>query len=205
MLIIYLNFDSITELARRNDSKSNARDLSEHVESVSNIQTDASNMERINRWKCALRMFADKPIVGFGPGTYQYNYGLYQVRSEMTRISTVSGNRGHAHSEYLTYLSEMGLLGLIIFLAQLFFAVYTGMKIIYKSRDRFTQTLATGLLLALFTIYIHSIFNAFLDIDKMAMLAFGALAGLVMLDISYKKELSTTAGDSDISSNIERS
>ena len=32
-------------------------DLNEHVASVTNVSTDASNLERINRWKCALRCF----------------------------------------------------------------------------------------------------------------------------------------------------
>ena len=43
-------------------------EFTEHVESISNISTDQSNLERINRWSCALRMWRDKPIFGFGPG-----------------------------------------------------------------------------------------------------------------------------------------
>jgi O-antigen ligase len=84
------------------DAVSRARDVEEHLESVVNIQTDASNLERINRWSCAIRMFKDRPLIGFGPGTYQFVYGQYQITPEMTRISTNHGDKGNAHSEYLT-------------------------------------------------------------------------------------------------------
>ena len=34
-----------------------------------NVSTDASNLERINRWNCAIRMYAERPFLGHGPGT----------------------------------------------------------------------------------------------------------------------------------------
>ena len=43
-------------------------ELAEHVQSMSNISTDQSNLERINRWSCAVRMWKDRPLFGFGPG-----------------------------------------------------------------------------------------------------------------------------------------
>jgi putative inorganic carbon (HCO3(-)) transporter len=42
-------------------------EFSEHLQSISNISTDQSNLERLNRWSCALRMWKDKPLFGFGP------------------------------------------------------------------------------------------------------------------------------------------
>ena len=44
-------------------------DIEGHVKSVSNVTTDPSNLERINRWKCAGRMVSERPWFGFGPGT----------------------------------------------------------------------------------------------------------------------------------------
>ncbi|MES2627549.1 MAG: O-antigen ligase family protein, partial [Bacteroidota bacterium] len=77
----------------RQDSSDN---LSEHVESVSNISTDASNLERLNRWSCALKMFVEKPFFGFGPGTYQFQYAPYQNSMDKTIISTNAGDGGSA-------------------------------------------------------------------------------------------------------------
>ena len=86
--------------------------LTKHVRSIYNIKSDASNMERINRWNCALSMFKEKPILGFGPGTYQFQYGIFQMYKDKTIISTNSGDMGNAHSEYLGALSETGVIGL---------------------------------------------------------------------------------------------
>ena len=88
-------------------------ELSEHVQSISNISTDQSNLERLNRWSCAIRMWKDKPLFGFGPGTYQFEYGRYQRSYEKTRISTDFGTMGNAHSEYLGPLAEGGVFGLL--------------------------------------------------------------------------------------------
>ena len=52
-------------------------------------------MERINRWKCAVSMFKEKPILGYGPGTYQFHYGVFQNHKDKTIISTNSGDMGN--------------------------------------------------------------------------------------------------------------
>jgi len=51
------------------------------------------------------------PVFGFGPGTYQFEYGPYQHSTEKTLISTNFGDRGNAHSEYIGPLAEEGLPG----------------------------------------------------------------------------------------------
>ena len=84
--------------------------------SVTNVSTDASNLERINRWNSAIRMFKDRPLLGHGPGTYMFLYAPYQKPSEKTIISTNAGNRGNAHSEYLGPMAESGILGLLTLL-----------------------------------------------------------------------------------------
>ena len=44
-------------------------DLGNQVKSISNISTDASNLERLNRWASALRMWEEHPVTGTGAGT----------------------------------------------------------------------------------------------------------------------------------------
>ena len=156
-----------------------------HLKSVSNISTDASNKERINRWKCALRMFADKPVFGFGPGTYQFFYGKYQQRDELTRISTFTGNKGHAHSEYLNYMSETGLPGLFIFCSLLFFVAKTALRNIYSTNTH--RTLSIGLFCCLLTFVIHAFFNGFLEFDKIALPVLSSMAAIVAIDIKSKQ------------------
>src|ERR1700741_5654528 len=94
----------------RNNTDSDG-DFMANIESMSNISTDVSNMERLNRWNCAIQMFQDKPYLGFGPGTYQFLYAPYQKSSMKTVISTNFGEKGNAHSEYLGPLCEQGFIG----------------------------------------------------------------------------------------------
>ncbi|MBK7887087.1 MAG: O-antigen ligase family protein [Bacteroidetes bacterium] len=86
-------------------------DYASHVQSIGNISSDDSNIERLNRWACALRMFQDRPVLGFGPGTYMFKYGSYQKFSERSGISTNFAEGGGSHSEYLGPLIRAGLYG----------------------------------------------------------------------------------------------
>ncbi len=95
----------IFDYMSKNKQDSSA-DFVEHVQSIANITSDASNLERINRWQSAIRMFKERPVFGFGPGTYQFLYAPYQRSKEKTIISTNFGDVGNAHSEYIGPMSE---------------------------------------------------------------------------------------------------
>lgn len=175
--------DEIYQSISKNESISNKGDIGDHLLSATNVQSDASNTERLNRWMCAWRMAVAQPITGSGPGMYQFEYGKYQERIYMTRISTFSGNRGHAHSEYFTQLSETGFPGGLLFLAIVFSVIGYGMKVIYAEKEQATKLVLYGAVLGLITFYVHGIFNAFLDTDKMAALVFGSIAIVVCADV----------------------
>lgn len=179
--------DQIYEAISKNEAVSNKGNISEHLLSVTNVQSDASNTERINRWMCAWRMAVDQPLTGYGPGMYQFEYGRFQERGHMTRISTFSGNRGHAHSEFFTQLSETGFPGFVLFIAIVLCVIGYGMRVIYNETDPRTQLLLYGAVLGLVTFYVHGIFNAFLDSEKMASLVFGAIAVIVAADIRQRQ------------------
>jgi len=93
----------------------------EETLSVTNVQTDVSNMERLNRWVSALKMFQERPHVGFGPGTYQFQYIPFQESGLMNRLSVRNpddipqGSGGSAHNELLLQLSENGWPSVLVF------------------------------------------------------------------------------------------
>lgn len=64
---------------------------------------------RLHYWHMSLEMFAQAPLVGTGPGTFRQN--LLQPGNPLRGES-----HWHAHSEYLTLLSQHGLVGLMLFL-----------------------------------------------------------------------------------------
>jgi O-antigen ligase len=186
--ILYIYRVDIYQRIEKVDAVSRARDVEEHLESVVNIQTDASNLERINRWSCAIRMFKDRPLIGFGPGTYQFVYGSYQISPEMTRISTNHGDKGNAHSEYLTYLSETGIIGFLIFNTLILYTLYIGIKIFRSKRRKELRWLALALLMGFVTYFFHGLFNSFIDTDKASVLVYGTISALVALDVYHKPD-----------------
>ena len=183
---IWQQMDSTTE-----DSST---DLGQHLRSSSNISTDQSNLERINRWKCALRMFTEKPHTGWGPGTYQFKYAPFQKASEKTVISTDFGDAGNAHSEYLGALSESGWPGALIFISITLGAVITGVKVWYRGKRNASGYLILAVLTGLVTYAIHGVMNSFLDSDKIAALWWGFVAIIVAADLEGMRRLKEEEG-----------
>lgn len=186
-LSVILVFQSqILAYLERNTTESSAN-LMDHVSSMSNISSDASNLERLNRWSCAIRMFKDKPVFGYGPGTYMFQYAPYQLTGDRTIISTNSANGGNAHSEYLGPLAESGFLGPITVLVLIIVVLYTGINAYGRTADKRLKTLVMSAILGLITYYIHGTMNNFLDTDKLSVAFWGFTAVIVAIDIQTRK------------------
>lgn len=153
--------------------------MAEHLHSVANISSDDSNMERINRWKCALKMGAERPLSGYGAGSYQFLYAPYQLSYDRTSISTNFGTRGNAHSEFLGAFAETGAPGAIIFILLIIVAIAKGLRAWDKNTDQ--RYLVLAMLCGLLTYVIHGALNNFLDTDKIASLFWMYIAALVIL------------------------
>lgn len=184
--------DAIYASVEKNEAVSNDGELVNHFSSVVNVKNDASNLERINRWICAYRMFEDRPWLGFGPGTYQFEYNRYQTVANKTYISTNTGDRGNAHSEYLAFLSETGIIGFIGFVALMLASLYYGMQNHYRITDPFLKRLNLGVLLGLITYYFHAVFNSFLDQNKMAFLVYASLGVIVWINLTLHNDIEKT-------------
>ncbi len=166
----------------RQDSSTN---MEQHLQSMTNISSDASNLERLNRWASAIRMFEKRPWVGWGPGTYQFVYAPFQLASERTVISTNLGDRGTAHSEYLGPLSEEGVLGLLLVLALFGYSLYLGISLYSKAKERDNRLLSLVITLGLVTYFVHGFLNNFLDTDKLSVPVWGFMAVLVSLQVYH--------------------
>ncbi len=169
--------------------QNSSTNMEKHLQSMTNVSSDASNLERLNRWASAIRMFKQRPWLGWGPGTYQFVYAPFQLASERTVISTNLGDRGTAHSEYLGPLSEEGILGLLSVLALFGYAVYLGLMLYHRAEDKEDRVLSLIITLGLITYFVHGFLNNFLDTDKLSVPVWGFMAILVALDVyhSHKK------------------
>lgn len=196
VLVIFVSFAALFYVYQfqildkmQKNKQDSSENFTEHVRSISNISSDASNLERINRWQAAISMFKEKPLFGFGPGTYQFEYAPYQRSMDKTIISTNFGNMGNAHSEYLGPLSEQGLLGLVNFTLLAIFSLITGFRVYKKSENQSDRIIALGISLGLITYFVHGFLNNFLDTDKLSVPFWSLISILVALDIKRKSEI----------------
>ncbi len=166
---IMMNYQSIKYQMERNTNVSR-KNASSHVRSITNISTDLSNTERINRWVSAIRISKDYPIVGSGPGTYQFIYAPYQLPQYQTYISTNVGNKGNAHSEFLGPLSETGIPGMLTVVAIVFSLLITGFRLFFKLKhlDKNRAMIVLSVTIALLAYFLHGFLNNYLENDKIA-------------------------------------
>jgi len=184
---VFITFQQqIFDKLEKNKQDSSANFV-EHVQSITNISSDASNLERINRWQSAIRMFNERPFWGWGPGTYQFLYAPYQRSKERTIISTNAGDLGNAHSEYIGPLAESGILGMLSIFLIFCFSVYTGLMVYRKLKDRELKIIVLAVVIGLISYYLHGFLNNFLDSDKASVPVWGFIAILVAIDIYHNK------------------
>ena len=183
VITLFLLFQTQILMKLEQNSEQSSANLMTHISSMSNITTDASNLERINRWSCAIRMFIDKPIFGYGPGTYMFQYAPYQLSKDRTIISTNSADGGNAHSEYLGPLSESGIMGLLTYLLIIGVVVYCAVNTYTRLKDTRLKSFVLTALISLVTYYIHGFLNNFLDTDKLSVPFWGFTAMIVAIDI----------------------
>jgi len=183
----------IFDVLEKNKQDSSANFV-EHVRSIANISSDASNLERINRWQAALRMAEERPVLGWGGGTYQFLYAPFQLAKEKTIISTNLGDKGNAHSEYLGPLAEMGIPGLLIVLILVIVVLYKGLMV-YRHSEREEKFLSLMVTLGLVTYFVHGFLNNFLDTDKLSVPFWGFIAVIVALDVYHTGKPDEAAGE----------
>jgi len=183
VIVLVFSFSQTILMKLEKNKQDSSDNFVEHVESMSNIATDASNLERINRWNSALHLFYAKPFFGWGPGTYQFVYAPFQSVEDKTVISTNVGNKGTAHSEYLLILAEQGVLGLISLLSIFILIVTTSIRAYNNTNNLKAKQFAMLLFLGLITYIAHAFFNNFLDTDKAAVPFWGFVAAIVAIDI----------------------
>lgn len=192
---IYFSWDRIQMELARNKAEHTTTAFDERLQSATNITSDASNLERLNRWNAAWEMYLERPVFGFGPGTYAFEYAPYQDPDMLTIISTNFGNAGNAHSEFLGPMAEMGTLGLLSMILFVIALFYQGITLYIKfpkdtEHNIQLRRLLLFVVLAMSTYFFHGLLNNYLDTDKAAVPIYGASAIIIALEIMLKKQQS---------------
>lgn len=183
--VLFFSWDTLQMEMERNKYEHTTEEFGERLQSATNVTTDASNLERINRWSCAISMFEERPFFGFGPGTYAFEYARFQEPENLTIISTNFGDAGNAHSEYLGPLAEMGTIGILSMFLIVAAIFYKGITLYnrWPQEDREMRVLLLAMILSLTTYFVHGILNNFLDTDKAAVPIWGMCAMFIALEV----------------------
>lgn len=187
--LLFYSWNDIQIALSKNRAEHTTEDFNERIKSASNITSDASNLERLNRWDAAWRMFKKRPVFGFGPATYAFEYAPYQDPEKLTIISTNFGDGGNAHSEYLGPLAETGVPGFltVLFFVGLLFYCGIMLHIRMPKKEKEIRTILLFSILAASTYFFHGLLNNYLDTDKAAVPIYGICAIIIAIDIKFKK------------------
>lgn len=179
---LFLTFQQqIFDALERNDQDASGN-LVENIQSITNISTDASNLERLNRWNSAFRLFEERPFFGWGPGTYQFVYAPFQESRNKTIITTNEGDGGNAHSEYIGALAEMGVFGSLLVISLVAVMIYSGLTTYKRAKNKESKVIVLASTLALIGYFVHGILNNFLDTDKLAVPVWSCMAIITAID-----------------------
>lgn len=107
-------------------------DQKEHV-------ADQNVSERLDLWESATRMTIENPVLGLGPGSFQLVHSDYLDRLP----DDVNHRLDVAHNTYLETSSELGVLGLLAFLAVLGTAFASVVR--RRARDPLAGAVASAL------------------------------------------------------------
>ncbi|MBX4265976.1 O-antigen ligase family protein [Clostridium estertheticum] len=112
------------------------------LDRVRDLPNTAENESRIKLWKTAIMMIKDHPILGVGNGNFISRYNEYV--SKYKGLSYNAYKRYPAHNSYLKVESELGIVGIVSFLAVLVTSLIRVKKLFTITNDKFIKAFYMG-------------------------------------------------------------
>lgn len=138
-------------------------------------------------WSNTTDIVGNFPLFGTGLGTFSSVYPAFEQIG-------VSGRVSHAHNDYIEYLSEIGLVGMILLLGGILFMLVNSFLIWRVRRHPEVKGLALGGMVAVVSILIHSITDFNLHIPA-NMLLFTIVLSMTVVTAFFQRR-GTKAGSS---------
>jgi tetratricopeptide (TPR) repeat protein len=104
------------------------------------------NSGRLSLWHEALKEFPNHPWTGTGAGTFRFTHYLYRSGPGVVK---------HAHNQWLNVLSELGLIGLALFVVAIGAFVAAALRRLWGDRDDVDRSLLAALQAAALVFVIH--------------------------------------------------
>lgn len=141
--------------------------LNEFMNTFLRIESGMSARDYV--WKMSMDMIKDHTVFGIGPGAYQYemiNYFPYMLDDWWGRLfiyfNEVTGGANLSHNFFLTFFTDMGILGITTAFALLVIYFRIGIKTIkkYKNQTPSNYYFIIALFAAGSSIIFRNIFNS---------------------------------------------
>ena len=104
-----------------------------------------------------LNLIAERPLLGVGPGMYEWRFRPYQTLDP-------GGWWRHAHNDYLETAAEWGIPMALLFWTFVVWRLWRSIKVFFESRDSWQQGMSLGCAGAIFSILVHSLVDFNLQI-----------------------------------------
>ncbi len=139
-------------------------------------------------WADTAEIFADYPLVGTGLGTFPSLYPDREGEEVLIRLY-------HAHNDYIEYLAELGLIGMVLVLGGILYVLVKSFLVWKDRRHPEVKGLGLGGIVAVVCILIHSLtdFNLHIPANR---LLFSVVLSLTAVVVFYKKNENKNANDS---------
>ncbi len=137
-------------------------------------QTDITKEVRFRLWSETLNAFKDFYLTGSGMGTFLYLYPLYSSEPYLVIYD-------HAHNDYIEFILECGIIGILLVLLLLFFYIRILMKADWGSKHGIINI---SLISSVVTIAVHSIFDFNMHIPSNALM-FTTILGLSLVNSRF--------------------
>jgi hypothetical protein len=135
--------------------------------------TETDNLVvRADAWQSALRAISDRPLTGIGMDTFRR-----LIRTEYRAPSIPDTyDIGHAHNQFLQAALDLGLPGLVGYLALWIVAAALAARSYRAAPDRWTRALAAGIAGALLATFVHGLTDSVALVSKPGVFFWGILA-----------------------------
>jgi O-antigen ligase/Flp pilus assembly protein TadD len=149
--------------------------------------TDPSRSMRILLWKNTFDMIGAHPLLGVGPGNYEFSLPDFRSMFEQRLWKELTGRlvvgAYYAHNEYLEFLAETGVIGFLAMVVLFGTIMWHGWRYLSgrceESTDPNVRVIVAGCLGAVGAALVHAVFSFNLQ-DPVSGTLFWVLAGVLV-------------------------
>lgn len=186
-LVVYLSVDNkYLDLTPDFEKTISHTEFDNLIEATYKLE-DISSMERIYRWMAGFEMIKDKPVFGFGPGTFYEFYQSYSISQFKTYVSDNPDKSG-IHNYFLMIFVEQGFIGFFIFVLLCIIILLKAEETYFMLKNDKNRYFVMAIALSFIIILSMNLINDLIETDKVGPFFFVNMAGLLYFRYIYKSQ-----------------